>query len=93
MVYRVVIGERAGREIRKLPKDVQRRVVAKAEALANDPRPPGCKKLEGLENLYRVRAGDHRIVYRIDDGILLVLIVTIGNRADVYERLRRMRRR
>ena len=93
MAYRVVVGESAGRDIRRLPRDVQRRVVAKAEALADDPRPPGCRKLEGLENLYRVRAGDYRIVYQIEDTILLVLIVTIGNRRDVYERLRRMQRR
>ncbi len=92
MPYRVVVEDNAARTIRKLPKDVQRQIIAKTEALASDPRPAGCQKLKGMEDLYRVRAGEYRIVYRIEDRILLVLIVSVGHRGDVYDRLRRMQR-
>jgi mRNA interferase RelE/StbE len=54
------------------------------EALGLDPRPRGCKKLQGDDDLYRVRAGDFRIVYAVRDALLLVLVVKIGNRRDVY---------
>ena len=52
--------------------------------LANDPRPPGCDKLAGVENLYRIRVGDYRVVYQIRDEMLLVLVVKIGHRREVY---------
>jgi mRNA interferase RelE/StbE len=53
-------------------------------ALADDPRPPGVKKLSGAPTRYRVRSGDYRIIYRIADDVLLVLLVAIGDRKDVY---------
>ena len=89
MAYRILFEDGALRELRRLPKDIQRRVVAKAEALERDPRPSGCKKLRGMEDLFRVRVGDYRIVYRIEDDVLVVLVLSVGDRADVYERLRR----
>jgi mRNA interferase RelE/StbE len=91
VAHRVLVEDGAAREIRRLPKEVQGRVVAKAEALAKDPRPSGCQKLKGMEDLYRVRVGDYRIVYRIEDEVLLVLVVSVGDRGGVYERLRRKR--
>jgi mRNA interferase RelE/StbE len=87
MAYRVVIEDGTARAIRKLDRDVQRLVVAKLERLAENPRPPGSKKLEGAEDLHRVRVGDHRIVYRIEDQVLLVLVVRVAHRSDVYRRL------
>ncbi len=87
MAYRVVVEDGAARAIRKLDRDVQRLVVARLERLAEDPRPPGSKKLEGAEDLHRVRVGDHRIVYRIEDQVLLVLVVRVAHRSDVYRRL------
>ena len=89
MVYRVLVEDGAARAIKKLPKAVQRQVVPKLEALAFNPRPPGCQKLKGAEDLYRVRSGDYRIVYRVRDGVLLVLVVSVSDRGQVYERLRR----
>ncbi|MHB1343024.1 MAG: type II toxin-antitoxin system RelE family toxin [Thermoleophilia bacterium] len=58
------------------------------DGLIDDPRPHGCEKLSGHEGLYRVRVGDHRVVYAVFDSVVLVLVLKIGNRAEVYERLR-----
>ena len=59
-------------------------LLAALDALMDDPRPPGCKKLVGGKDEWRVRVGDWRIAYRIDDGRLVVLVVRIGPRKDVY---------
>ena len=61
-----------------------RRVDARILALAEDPRPPGAKRLAGSEGLHRIRVGDYRVVYAIEDDVLLVLVVRIGHRRDVY---------
>ena len=53
--------------------------------MADDPRPPGCKKLKGVENLYRLREGDYRVIYSVEDRVLRVIVVAVGNRKDVYE--------
>ena len=87
MAYQVVVEDGAARAIRKLGKDAQRQVVAKLERLAENPRPPGSKKLEGAEDLHRLRVGDYRIVYKIEDQVLLVLVVRVAHRSDVYRRL------
>jgi mRNA interferase RelE/StbE len=92
VAYRVVVEDAAARTIRKLSRPTQRQVVAKAEALGQNPRPPGCKKLEGAEDLYRVRAGDYRIVYRIADRILVVSVIRVAPRSEAYRRLQRGRR-
>jgi mRNA interferase RelE/StbE len=82
--YQVVIAPAARRQIKKAPKSAQSAIVARLEALAAHPRPPGCKKLSGEENLYRVRTGDYRIVYQVQDAQLIVLVVRVGDRKDVY---------
>jgi mRNA interferase RelE/StbE len=64
-----------------------RRVDARIRALADNPRPPGAKKLEGVEDLYRIRSGDFRILYQIEDANLIVVIVDVDNRRDVYRDL------
>jgi len=84
MSYQVEITPAAQRQIKKLPLDVQQRIIEQLEALAVDPRPSRVVKLEGEESLYRVRVGDYRIVYKIEDDILLILIVKIGHRRNVY---------
>lgn len=58
--------------------------MAAIEALAGDPRPHGCRKLTGAEDLWRIRVGDYRVVYQVDDAEMLVLIATAGHRRDVY---------
>ena len=84
MSYRVLFQPSAVRELRKLSRDVQVRIMARIEALAKEPRPAGVKKLEGLKELCRVRVGDYRVVYQIRDERLVVLVVRIAHRRDAY---------
>jgi mRNA interferase RelE/StbE len=81
--YSVVIRRSAGKEIEALPTPDRRRVVTRIQALATDPRPVGCEKLSGEEK-YRLRQGDYRILYEITDRELIVTVVKVGNRRDVY---------
>jgi mRNA interferase RelE/StbE len=83
--YAVVFESGARREMKKLPPDPRRRLEPAVLALANDPRPRGCKKLTGSLDLWRIRVGDYRMVYRIQDDELLVIIVRVGNRSEVYD--------
>lgn len=85
MPYQVELKPRADKQLRALPRPVQLRIVRTLDELADDPRPHGVKKLAGAEDLYRVRVGDYRIVYQIADKRLLVLVVRIGHRRDIYE--------
>ena len=81
--YSVLIKPSAAKELERLPDKVRRQVAKRIQALADNPRPVGVEKLTG-EELYRVRQGDHRIVYSIEDAVLIVRVVRIGNRRDVY---------
>ncbi|MBI4229423.1 MAG: type II toxin-antitoxin system RelE/ParE family toxin [Planctomycetes bacterium] len=87
MAYRVELTQSARRDLDSLLPEIFKRVDQRIRALALDPRPPGVKKMQGPGGLYRVRVGDYRIVYRIQDRILLVLIVKIGDRREVYRGL------
>lgn len=84
--YHVVFAPAADRQLRKLPENVQRRIVRATEALQSDPRPPGSVKLQGEDDLHRIRVGDWHVVYQIRDAELWVLVVRIGHRRDVYRR-------
>ena len=86
MTYRVQVAPAAVRQLRKLDGSALRRVQAAIELLAEEPRPSGAKKLVGGDGEWRVRTGDYRIVYEISDGILLVLVVAVGHRREVYQR-------
>ena len=81
--YSVLIKRSAGKELERLPDKPRRQIVKKILALADHPRPPGCEKLTG-EELYRIRHGDYRVVYEIEDAALTVIVVRVGNRRDVY---------
>jgi len=81
--YRLEVKRSAAKEIADLPKADCQRVVAKIRTLASDPRPPGSEKLSGAEK-YRIRQGDYRILYEIDDSKTSVIIVKVGNRKEVY---------
>ena len=83
--YSLVIKTSAERELHALPKEDLRRVVDRIRALAATPRPHGNEKLSGQER-YRIRKGDYRIVYAIDDEARLVEIVKIGHRREVYRK-------
>lgn len=86
VVYRLALIPRAERELAALPKVVQARIDARILALAQEPRPRGVKKLQGEEGLYRIRVGDYRVVYSVDDKALLVLVVRIAPRGQVYRK-------
>jgi mRNA interferase RelE/StbE len=87
VAYEVRLKPSAERKLRKLPRDAQQRIARRLDGFAAEPRPSGCERLSGLDDLYRVRVGDYRIVYEIEDDILVVLVITIGHRRDVYRRL------
>lgn len=84
MAYTVELKPSAAKALEALPKPDQRRIAARIDALATDPRPGGAKKLEGEDDLYRIRVGDYRIVYQIQARRLIVLVVCIAHRRDVY---------
>ncbi|MBA3315984.1 MAG: type II toxin-antitoxin system RelE/ParE family toxin [Planctomycetota bacterium] len=81
--YSVRIKRSAAKELEAVPRDDRRRIAARIERLANDPRPDGCEKLSGEEK-YRIRQGDYRILYEIVDRELIVAVVKIGHRRNVY---------
>jgi mRNA interferase RelE/StbE len=83
--YRVTIKPSAAKEIDQLPLAVASRVATKIVALASDPRPSGVKKLKGQLDLWRIRAGDYRIIYTIEDRARLVDIVRVRHRSKAYE--------
>lgn len=87
MKYAVEVAPAAGRQLRKLPKPAQRRIVSRLEALEEDPRPSAAKKLSGKRALYRVRVGSYRIVYRVNDQAVHVLVVKIGDRKAIYRKI------
>jgi len=67
-----------------LETPIQKRIVRSIESLADDPRPGGVKKLAGADDLWRLRVGDYRVIYEIRDRALVVLIIAVGHRGDVY---------
>jgi len=83
--YSVFVTSSARKELAEVPSRDRERIVARIGALADDPRPPGCEKLS-LQEKYRVRQGDYRIVYTIKDTEVTVCVVKIGHRRDVYRR-------
>lgn len=68
----------------RLPRKIQVRLKPKIDALADNPRPHGTKKLAGEDDLYRIRIGDYRVIYQVQDLVLLIVVVKIGGRKDVY---------
>ncbi|MHC5001283.1 MAG: type II toxin-antitoxin system RelE family toxin [Planctomycetota bacterium] len=83
-MYKVDIGPKAGKFIHKQNATIQHQIIRKLRELETNPRPHGCKRLQGKKDLYHVRSGDYRIIYTIKDNQLLVLVVQIGHRGDVY---------
>jgi len=81
--YSLFIKPSAIKELEVLPAKDRRKIVSRIEGLASEPRPRGCEKLSGLEQ-YRVRQGDYRVVYGVDDDARVVIVVKIGHRRDVY---------
>ena len=84
MSYSIGILRRAQKELAQLPKQEYERIKAAIKNLSQDPRPAGCKKLSGREG-WRIRVGDYRVIYEIDDPQQKLTILHIGHRRDVYK--------
>jgi mRNA interferase RelE/StbE len=81
--YRIEIKKSAIKELNTIPRKDLKKIVLKISSLSDDPRPKGCVKLSGMER-YRIRQGNYRILYSIDDEILVVYVVKIRHRKEVY---------
>ena len=87
MPYAIELKPAAVRDLRKLAKGLQKRIAAKIDKLADNPRPPGVEKLSDGQDYYRLRAGDYRIIYEVKEAVLLVLVIRIGHRREIYQRM------
>ena len=83
MSYTVEIKRSAGKEMESLPQEIHRRVTGKILSLENNPRPPGIRKLQGTEG-YRLRVGDYRVLYTVDDRSHRVVIYSVAHRREAY---------
>lgn len=83
--YRIELRPAAVRALRKLDPPIRRRVQGAIALLAHDPRPPAARALQGRPGL-RVRVGDYRIIYTVHDDVLLIVVVTLGHRREIYDR-------
>jgi mRNA interferase RelE/StbE len=79
-MYKIVVNKTASKELADLPIQVVNRIIPAIKELVEDPRPPGCKKLKGEQNTWRIRIGDYRVIYIIDD-----VIRGVGHRKDIYD--------
>ncbi|MBW4625689.1 MAG: type II toxin-antitoxin system RelE/ParE family toxin [Brasilonema octagenarum HA4186-MV1] len=86
MSYTIIISKSVQKQIDDLPNDVIERVVEKIQNLAEEPRPDGVVKLKGSDNEYRIRVGDYRVRYEIDDESQLVQLLQCKHRKDVYRK-------
>ena len=86
-LYSVTIKRSAAKSLKALPKGARQKLRVAIFGLADEPRPHGHKTLDSKKKVYRIRVGSYRAVYQVHDGKLLVLVVTIANRKDVYSRL------
>ena len=84
--YKIYFRKSAAKELDKLPKTALQKIIKRIEQLATEPRPSGSEKLTGQE-FYRIRQGDYRIIYSIQDNELTIWVVKIGHRKDIYKRL------
>jgi mRNA interferase RelE/StbE len=82
--YSVVLARSARKELEHLGEPLLSRVLRRIETLALTPRPDGCRKLQGANNLWRIRIGDHRVLYSVDDAKQVVDVIAIRHRSDAY---------
>ena len=83
-MYQVLFDKSAAKQLAKLPKKSYDKVKKSIEELTENPRPIGCLKLKGNGDAYRIRIGDFRVIYEIEDEVLIVVVVSVGDRKEVY---------
>ena len=81
--FELFFKESVWKDLKKIPKSDLKKILSRVEELGNNPRPTGCEKLTGLE-LYRIRQGNYRIVYSIQDDELTIWVIKVGHRKDIY---------
>lgn len=85
--FKILFSKVAAKELRHLPNEEIKRVYAKSKELESNPRPPGCKKLVGeKEELWRIRVGNYRIIYSVNDTVFIIDIRQIGHRREIYNK-------
>lgn len=82
-VYEVLLSKAARKQLVAFPTFIHNKIIEDISNLASLPRPAGCKKLKGYKNTFRIRVGDYRIIYEIEDNVLRILVVAIGHRKDI----------
>jgi mRNA interferase RelE/StbE len=82
--YRIEVSATAERQIRKLRGDDRLRILRAIKQLAGEPHPPGCRKLRGYEDVFRIRVGFYRVLYSVEGRRLLIIILKLGQRKDIY---------
>jgi mRNA interferase RelE/StbE len=85
-MHTIIISRAAEKQLSQLPRHIANAITRKIDLLAEIPRPDGCKKLQGYDNAYRIRSGDYRIVYTVEDGKLYIEVIRIQHRRDVYSK-------
>jgi mRNA interferase RelE/StbE len=83
-MYEIEIAPTAERALKKLPADIRNRIFKSIITLKKEPRPHGVKMLSGEDGIYRIRVGDYRIIYQIQDTMLVIVVVNIGHRREIY---------
>ena len=82
--YAVVVARSARKELERLDHSLSSRILRRIERLAQTPRPDGCRKIQGAANLWRIRVGDYRVLYAVDDAQRVVDVIAVRNRSDAY---------
>ncbi|MFI5144254.1 MAG: type II toxin-antitoxin system RelE/ParE family toxin [Ignavibacteria bacterium] len=86
IMYQIEIVKSAIKTLKSIPPSQREKIAKSINDLAFNPRPPGCKKLKGYEK-YRIKISDYRVIYEIEDTVLIILIIKIGHRKDIYRNL------
>ena len=86
--YRVEVSATAERQIRKLPREDQLRVLRAIRPLASEPHPPGARRLRGYDDIFRIRVGTYRVFYRVEGRRPVIIILKVGHRREIYRSLR-----
>ena len=82
--YRIEVSATAERQLKRLEHDDRVRVVRSVQALAAEPRPAGCRKLQGYDDVYRIRVGRYRVLYSIDGRRIIITVLKVAHRRDLY---------